>query len=156
MVEWLKRVTKLKVKVAAEGETIVPGTVYVSPSEKHMEVTDTKNVVFIERHPKDIYRPSCDILLASVARVYGPKAAGVILTGMGSDGVLGMKEIKEAGGATIAQDEKSSIVFGMPKVAIENGCIDKILSLDEIGEGIVRFASGDKGFMERTGTQAGR
>ncbi len=156
MVEWLKRVTKLKVKVAEEGETVVPGTVYISPSEKHMEVNDAKAVVLVERHPKDIYRPSCDILLSSVARVYGPKAAGLILTGMGSDGVLGMKKVKEAGGTTMAQDEKSSIVFGMPKVAIENGCIDRILPLDEIGEGILRFVSGGGGFMERAGAQAGR
>lgn len=143
MVEWLKRIVKLNIKVAVEGETLCPGTVYFSPSEKHMEITNSKSVAFVARHSKDIYRPSCDVLLSSVARVYGSMGVGVILTGMGSDGVLGIKKIKEANGDTIAQDEKSSVVFGMPKVAIDSGCIDKILSIDEIAaELVLRMAPG--------------
>ncbi|MDA8165950.1 MAG: chemotaxis-specific protein-glutamate methyltransferase CheB [Desulfobacteraceae bacterium] len=132
MVEWLKRVSKIAIKVAEEGEPLLPATAYVSPSERHMEITERRRVAFQERHPKDIYRPSCDLLLSSVARVYQSKAIGVILTGMGSDGARGMREIKSAGGTTMAQDEKTCIVYGMPKVAIESGCIDRILSLEEI------------------------
>ncbi len=142
LVEWLDRIVKVHVKVAEEGETIVPGTAYVSPSEKHMEITVTKKVAFIERHPKDIYRPSCDMLLSSIALAYKAKAIGIILTGMGSDGVRGMKQIREAGGATIAQDEKTCVVFGMPKVAIESGCIGKILPLDEISDEIISLVGG--------------
>ncbi|MHB8828112.1 MAG: chemotaxis-specific protein-glutamate methyltransferase CheB [Syntrophales bacterium] len=142
LVEWLKRVSKVKVKVAEEGETIVPGTAYVSPSEKHMEINIMKRVVFVERHPTDLYRPSCDRLLSSVALAYKAKGIGIILTGMGSDGVRGMKQIKDWGGTTIAQDEKTSIVFGMPKVAIESGCIDKILPLDEISREIISLVAG--------------
>lgn len=142
LVEWLRRISKVKVKVAEEFETIVPGTAYLSPSEKHMEITVTKKVAFLERHPTDIYRPSCDMLLSSVALTYKAKGIGIILTGMGSDGVRGMKQIREAGGATIAQDEKSCIVFGMPKVAIESGCIDKILPLDEMSGEIISLVAG--------------
>ncbi len=137
MVEWLKRISKMTIKVAEAGEALAPGTVYVSPSEKHMQITVSKRVSFVERHPTDIYRPSCDTLLSSVALAYKGRAIGIILTGMGSDGVRGMKQIKEAGGMTIAQDEKTCIVFGMPRVAIESGCIDKILPLDIIGPKIV-------------------
>ena len=142
LVEWLKRVSKVKVKVAEEGETIVPGTAYVSPSERHMEISILKKVVFVERHPTDLYRPSCDRLLSSVALAYKAKGIGIILTGMGSDGVGGMKQIWEWGGTTIAQDEKTCIVFGMPKVAIESGCIGKILPLDEISREIISLVAG--------------
>ncbi len=132
MVEWLRRISNLKVKVAVEGEMLAPGTAYVSPSERHMEITVARKVALIERHPRDIYRPSCDILLSSVATAYKAKSIGVILTGMGNDGSRGMQQIRNAGGTTIAQDEKTSIVFGMPKVAIDSGCIGKIVPLDEM------------------------
>ncbi|RJQ77882.1 MAG: chemotaxis-specific protein-glutamate methyltransferase CheB [Desulfobacteraceae bacterium] len=139
MVEWLRKITKVQVKMAEGGELLAPGTVYISPSEKHTEITDARRVRFIERHPKDIYRPSCDMLLSSVARAYGAKGIGIILTGMGNDGVLGMQRIREAGGITIAQDEKTSVVFGMPRVAIDSGCIAMILPLDEIVAEILKL-----------------
>jgi len=139
MVEWLKRISRLNVKTASYGEQINPGTVYVSPSERHMEITAHKRIAFVERHPQDIYHPSCDMLLSSVAKVYGQRSIGVILTGMGSDGAMGIKKIKEARGLTIAQDEKTSVVFGMNKVAIDSGCIDKILPIDEIGNEIINI-----------------
>ncbi len=142
LVEWLNRLAKLHVKVAEEGEALAPGTVYVSPSEKHLEISMSRRVTFVERHPTDIYRPSCDRLLSSVALVYKAKSIGIILTGMGSDGVRGMKQIKEAGGTTIAEDEKSCIVFGMPKVAIDSGCIDTILPLEEISGKVVSLLTG--------------
>lgn len=141
MVEWLRRISNLNVKVAEEGETVAPGTAYVSPSEKHMEITVARKVALIKRHPKDIYRPSCDMLLSSVALAYKSKSIGVILTGMGSDGSRGMGQIKKAGGATIAQDETTSIVFGMPKIAIDSGCIDRIVPLDEISKAILSLAA---------------
>lgn len=140
MVEWFKLITKLNIKVASEGDVVTAGSVYVSPSEKHTEINASKRISFVERHPKDIYHPSCDVLLSSVARVYGKKGIGVILTGMGSDGALGMQKIKEAGGTTIAQDEKTSLIFGMNKVAIDNGCIDKILPLGKISKMITEIA----------------
>lgn len=142
MVEWLRRISKMQVKVAEEGETLAPATAYVSPSEKHMEITVTRKIAFLERHPKDIYRPSCDILLSSVARTYKAKSIGIILTGMGSDGASGMQQIRKEGGMTIAQDEKTCIVFGMPKVAIDSGCINKIVSIDEMSSELLSLAAG--------------
>ena len=109
-----------------------------------MEIDSSRKVVLKERHPGDLYHPSCDALLSSVSRVYGDRSIGIILSGMGSDGVRGMQNIKKAEGMTIAQDEKSSIVFGMPKVAIDNGCIDLILPLEDICGVMIRLMSLDK------------
>jgi two-component system chemotaxis response regulator CheB len=141
MVEWLKLITKLNIKIAVEGDVLTVGSVYVSPSEKHTEINASRGIAFVDRHPQDIYHPSCDLLLSSVARVYGKRSIGVILTGMGSDGALGIRRIKEAGGTTIAQDEKTSIVFGMNKVAIDSGYVDKILPLENISKKIVEMVS---------------
>ena len=90
---------------------------------------------------RDSFHPSCDRLLLSAAGVFGSRTLGVILTGMGNDGVQGMEKIRKAGGVTIAQDEKTSVIFGMPKIAIEKGCIDKVLPLGEISGEIVRIMS---------------
>lgn len=149
MVEWFLRVARIPVKVAEDGEALIPGTAYVSPSERHMRITPTRRVALAERDPKDIYRPSCDALLSSAAHSHASRAIGVILTGMGSDGAKGMQDIKAAGGVTIAQDEETSAVFGMPRVAIERGCIDKVLPLEKISAEIVSLA-------RASGTRAAR
>jgi two-component system chemotaxis response regulator CheB len=142
MVEWLSKGIRMKVKVASEGECLSAGTVYISPSERHMEVGRDRKVVLTERKANDIYRPSCDALLRSAATVYGPDTVGVILTGMGMDGAQGMKSIKEAKGMTLAQDEKSSIVYGMNKVAVDSGCVGMILPIDRIGRELIRIVTG--------------
>ncbi|TAN44754.1 MAG: chemotaxis-specific protein-glutamate methyltransferase CheB [Nitrospirae bacterium] len=141
MVEWLKKIIRLRIKVAEQGDILEAGTVYVSPSEKHMEISPAKSVSMLDRSPKDIYRPSCDALLSSAARVYGGRSIGVILTGMGNDGVVGMNMIKDSGGHTIAQDRNTSVVYGMNKVAIDSGCIDRVLPIDEIAAGIIDLMS---------------
>ncbi|MHB8880566.1 MAG: chemotaxis-specific protein-glutamate methyltransferase CheB [Thermodesulfovibrionales bacterium] len=143
MVGWLKSLSRIGIKVAEDGEHLRPGMAYVCPPENHMRVDPSKRIVYVERQEKDIYRPSCDVLLSSVAAAFGNKAVGVILTGMGSDGVEGMKRIRAAGGRTIAQDEKTSIIFGMPKLAIESGCIDAVVPLEAIGSEIIRAAAAD-------------
>jgi len=149
MAEWLRTLSKLSVRSPAEGEPLLPGRVYIAPSENHMEVTDAKTIKLAPRQEKDIYHPSCDRLLFSVARVFGSRSIGVILTGMGSDGARGMEKIKKAGGTTIAQDEKTSIVFGMPKIAIESGCIDRVLPIGEISGEIVRIINGDTAALNK-------
>jgi len=143
MADWLRTMSKLSVRSPAEGEPLLPGTVYLSPSERHMEITGAKTIKLAARQEKDIFHPSCDRLLCSAARVFGSGSIGVILTGMGSDGARGMEKIRKAGGTTIAQDEKTSIVFGMPRIAIESGCIDKVLPIGEISGEIVRIINGD-------------
>jgi two-component system chemotaxis response regulator CheB len=129
---WLDKVSNLPVQLAREGDILLPGHVYISPSEQHMMVTSRRRLSLNERAEGDIYRPSCDSLLASVAAVYGRKAVGIILTGMGDDGVAGMARIASAGGRTFAQDEASSIIYGMNRVAIEQGYVQSVLPLDQI------------------------
>lgn len=138
MVNWLAINSRLAVQTAVVGTVLAPGTVYIAPSERNMQVGPDGMILLPERQAHDIYRPSCDLLLSSVARTYGNKSIGVILTGMGSDGSLGMARIRQAGGVTIAQDESSSIVFGMAKAAIDMGSIDIILPLEKIAAELVK------------------
>lgn len=140
MVDWIMTLSRVRVKVAADGAALEPGVAYLCPSECHMRVSSARRIALVQRQPQDIYHPSCDMLLGSVAEACGVKAVGVILTGMGNDGVAGMKRIKAAGGATLAQDEKTSVIFGMPNLAIESGCIDRVLPLEDIASAIVRAA----------------
>lgn len=138
LVEHLNSVSGLTVKEGVDLEILTPGTVYLSPTGKHMIINRQKRIGFLEKKEGDLYSPSCNILLSSIADVYGADAIGIILTGMGDDGASGIRKIKDNGGVTIAQDEASSVVFGMPKVAIESGCIDKVLSISEISGEIER------------------
>ncbi|MGR3294556.1 MAG: chemotaxis-specific protein-glutamate methyltransferase CheB [Candidatus Scalindua sp.] len=139
LVEHLNSVSGLTVKEGVDLEILIPGTVYLSPTGKHMIINRQKRIGFLEKNENDLYSPSCNILLSSIADVYGADAIGIILTGMGDDGASGIKEIKDSGGVTIAQDEASSVIFGMPKVAIESGCIDNVWSISEISGEIERF-----------------
>lgn len=138
MVQWLDGNSRLAVHTAVHGEVVHPGHVYVSPSERNMSVSRSGGIVLSGRRGMDIYRPCCDVLLESVAESYGSNAIGVILTGMGNDGAQGMLSIREAGGVTIAQDESTSTIFGMPKAAIEKGCINTVLPLDKISAELVK------------------
>jgi two-component system chemotaxis response regulator CheB len=106
-----------------------------------MTVDSLGLITLTEPESGEIYLPSCSRLLASVADAFGDKSVGIILTGMGSDGVEGMQKIREAGGQTIAQDEESSVIFGMPSVAIEKECVDKILPLDEISAFLIQLSN---------------
>ncbi len=138
LVEWLDAALKIKVKEPVNGEIIRPGIAYISPDGYHISVDRGDKIVLDDSGPIKGHRPSCDKLLKSVARVYGDRAVGVILSGMGSDGAEGLKEIRKAGGYTIAQDEKTSVVFGMPKVAYEIGAVNRTIPLDRIGWEIMR------------------
>lgn len=142
LAQWLDGISALSVKVGRERDKIAPGNIYLSPAASHMEVNANGRVSLASSRPEDIYHPSCDRLLSSVAASFGQGGIGVILTGMGDDGARGMKAIKEAGGATVAQDEETSIIFGMPAVAIREGSADRVLPLDEIAKEIQRLAQG--------------
>ncbi len=140
MVKWLDGISRLAVKQGKHREKLRKGVIYVSPSERHMVINTREEITLLEREPDDMYFPSCDKLLSSVATVYGSGGIGIVLSGMGDDGVLGIEKIKASGGTTVAQDEKSSIVFGMPMAAIKSGYIDKVLPLDKISNEIVNLA----------------
>ena len=132
LVEWLSKHTPMRVKIAEHGEVPLPGVVYFSPSECHMTVAKNQKLSLQRRESTDIFVPSGNLLLASVGKVFGKSAKGVVLTGMGDDGTAGIREIKTAGGETIAQDQTSSVIYGMPKSAIESGYIDRVMSIEDI------------------------
>jgi len=129
MADWLGSLCKLPVRLARDGDLLAPGTIHIAPSEQHLAVGAAQRLVLRARAPGDLYRPSCDVLLASVAAAFGARATGIILTGMGHDGAAGLAAIRAAGGSTLAQDEASSVIFGMNRVAIERGAAQRVLPL---------------------------
>lgn len=139
MGQWLAGLCALPVKVAEEGELLVAGKVYLSPSEEHLTFTSDGRVKLKSRAEKDIYHPSCDEMLASVAQVYGKNAVGIIMTGMGCDGTRGMTAIYEQGGITLAQDEASSVIYGMNAEAVNAGVIHRELPLSSLADEMLRI-----------------
>ena len=140
--DWLDGQVDRSVAYAAEGEpvTAAAGRVLMAPPGVHMIVRDGR-VRLIDAAERHSCRPSVDVLFESVAQNYGPAAIAALLTGMGRDGAAGLLEIRRAGGATIAQDEASSIVYGMPREARLIGAAERILPLGEIGPALVSLAS---------------
>jgi len=132
--DWLRNDLELNLRVAQEGDRPRPGHVLLAPGGANMLV-DGRGIVRLnkERPPTGLL-PSVDVLFESLARAYGADTLGVVLTGIGRDGAQGMAAIKAAGGVTLAQDEASCVVFGMPSAAIAVGAVDEVLSLDLIAE----------------------
>ncbi len=132
----LNQLSRITVKEAEEGESLKPGVALVAPGRGHMRIRRAGGIdakVTISEFKDDfIYRPSVDALATSVSELFPGRALGVILTGMGNDGLKGFAAIKKTGGKIYAQDEGSCIVYGMPKAVIEAGLADKVLSLDEM------------------------
>jgi two-component system chemotaxis response regulator CheB len=125
----------LEVKEARSGDLLTAGRVLICPGNRHMRVRRMPlgDVVVLSDEPKvNSHRPSVDVLFRSVAQEFGPAAIAVLMTGMGDDGAEGMAAVKEAGGLTIAQDEDSSVVYGMPKAAIERGHASRVVSLEAL------------------------
>jgi len=140
LVSWLNDGCAIDVMAAADGTGIRPGAAYFAATGSNMEV-DGDVLFFTPPGPGQLYIPSADTLFASVARTRGADAAGVLLTGMGVDGASGLAAMRAAGAVTIAQDEATSRVFGMPKAAIDAGAADTVLAVDEIAAELVRLAS---------------
>lgn len=128
LIAWLQPRCPLPVKVAEEGDAILPGQVLFAPDSAHLVVMPTGRVHLSGADPVNGLRPSVDVTFASIASVYRGRAAGVVLTGMGSDGAAGLLAIRAAGGTTIVQDEASCVVFGMPRAAIQLGAAERVLS----------------------------
>ncbi len=131
----LKMNTSLDVREAADGDPVMPGTVLIAPGNRHLLLrrSGARYYVNVKDGPRiNHHRPSVDVMFRSVARAAGRNSVGVILTGMGNDGAKGLLEMKQAGAPTIAQDEASSVVFGMPKVAIDLGAVDKVVPLSDV------------------------
>lgn len=141
MADWLSTTTGITVTQPANGERLLPGHAYLNPPHHAMRVTGQGVILLGERDPRLVYNPSCDTMLKAVAEAYGERSVAVILTGMGDDGVLGMDAVRKAGGVTLAQDAKSSAIFGMNGLAVERGCIDRILPLDEIADELMALVA---------------
>lgn len=128
----LAEASQIKVKEAANGEPARPGTIYISPGSHHIRMTSAGRIA-LDDGPRILgYRPCADVLMETAAAYAGPMTIGVVLTGMGNDGARGAQAIKNAGGFVIAQDEATSIIFGMPSEAIKTGAIDQVLAIENI------------------------
>lgn len=144
LAERLDRMSQIKIKEAADGDSIESGTVYICPGGQHLSVkkrVNKRQIALREGRLEDKYIPSVDHMMSSVAEQYGVASMGVILTGMGSDGKHGMLDIKTQGGYTIAESEETAVVFGMPAQAIKNGGVERILPLSEISAEIIRIVN---------------
>jgi two-component system chemotaxis response regulator CheB len=140
----LDSLCEVDVKEAEDGDAVLRGRVLIAPGNLHtmIERNGANYRVAVREGPLvSRHRPSVDVLFRSAARSAGANAVGVIMTGMGDDGARGLAEMKQAGARTIAQDEASSVVFGMPKEAIALGCVDRITPLSQITQEILRLAA---------------
>jgi len=138
LANWLGQESQLEVREARDGDALRPGLALLAPTGRHLVVS--KGMAHLsDAPPLDGFRPSVTPLFRSTAETYGSRACGVILTGMGRDGAEGLKALKKAGGHTIAQDEGTSAVFGMPRAAIETGAVDQVLPLDDIARALAEL-----------------
>ena len=137
----LGAVCKIRVQEAEHGQRLMPGLALIAPGNLHLEVVrgGAQCAVSLNSSPLvDGHRPSVNVLFDSCARELGPNVVGVILTGMGSDGARGLLNMRRRGARTIAQDEATSVVFGMPKEAIEHGAVELVLPLEQIAAAMLR------------------
>jgi len=142
LAEHLNRICEIPVKVIKNNENIIAGSVYLIPGGYRLLISqnNTKEIAHLLKEEYDILTPSIDLTMKTVVEIYKENVIGIILTGMGSDGVQGMKAIKEAGGNTLVQDS-SSLIFGMPKAVIKAGYADTVLPATEITDGILKQVS---------------
>jgi two-component system chemotaxis response regulator CheB len=138
----LDSLCRVTVKEAADGDSVFPGQVLIAPGNKHTLLKRSGARYFVEVKDGPLicrHRPSVDVLFRSTARYAGKNAVGIIMTGMGDDGARGMLEMKQAGAINIAQDEATSVVFGMPGEAIKLGGVDRVMPLPRIAPEIIRL-----------------
>jgi two-component system chemotaxis response regulator CheB len=141
MINWLGKITPLEMTIAQDGGRPQPGTVYLAPDRAHL-LLDRRHRFFLDRSPtKALHVPSGDVLFRSIAEHYGAQAIGVILTGMGEDGVHGLRQMYEAGAYTIAQDKATSVVYGMPGEAARLGAVRQELPLKQIAGALIQLSN---------------
>jgi two-component system, chemotaxis family, protein-glutamate methylesterase/glutaminase len=147
----LNNLCAASVSEAQDGAPIAPGQVYLAPGDFHLEMggSGVLRCRLSDAAKVNGHRPSVDVMFKSVVRAAGSRAIGVILTGMGRDGAEGLLELRNAGAETIGQDEQSCVVYGMPRIAYELGAVRRQLSLERIGETMIRIANAHHGSMQR-------
>lgn len=136
---FLSAEVQLPIQVAESGQRLVGPGAYIAPTETHLEVRQ-RRVLLSDTPPVSGHRPSATVLFRSVAKEYGSRAIGVVLTGMGDDGAAGLVAIRNAGGRTLAQDQATSAVFGMPRAAQLTGAVEHMVAIDDMADAIVRAA----------------
>jgi two-component system, chemotaxis family, protein-glutamate methylesterase/glutaminase len=132
LAERLHAASRIKVKEAETGDRPFPGTVLIAPGDRHLEFDDAGMVVLTDGPMVNGCRPAADVTMFSAVKVYGRRTLGVVMTGMGKDGAAGALAIKKAEGKTVAQDKETSVIYGMPKAAVDAGAIDEICALGDI------------------------
>lgn len=140
--ERLNRLCDITVKEASHGDTVIRGRALIAPGNKHMELKRSGSRYYVEltdHDPVNRHRPSVDVLFKSTARYAGKNAIGIIMTGMGADGAAGLLEMKNAGAETVAQNEESCVVYGMPKEAVKLGAVNKTISLELMASYVSRI-----------------
>jgi two-component system chemotaxis response regulator CheB len=140
LAERLDSRSALRVREAQDGEPVTAGEVLIAPAGHHMKLKKRGGSVkiWLDDEPRSaLHRPSADVLMTSVAKAYGARALGIILTGMGSDGVEGLRAIRDAGGQTLAEAEETCVIYGMPKAAVEAGVVDRSVPLGRVADAIV-------------------
>ena len=141
--ERLNTLCEIEVREARTGDRVMPGRALIAPGGKHMLLKRSGaqyHVDIVDGPPVSRHRPSVDVLFRSVAKSAGRNALGIIMTGMGDDGARGLKEMRDVGARTLAQDEASCVVFGMPKEAIRLGGVERVAALDRLPHEIVSYA----------------
>jgi len=128
----LGEISQIRIKDAEQGEILQPSTFYVCPGSHHLRITPTGRITLDDGPRISGYRPCADISMETAAAFAGPMTIGVVLTGMGNDGSLGVQKVKAVGGHVIAQDENTSVIFGMNAEAIKTGCVDQVLPIDNV------------------------
>ena len=139
LVKWLAQSTGFPVSIASHDKLLLPGHAYIAAGDHHMGIYANKRIALSRKKPENGVRPSISYLFRSVANVFGVNAIGILLTGMGKDGAAELKLMKDAGAVTMAQDEFSSIVFGMPREAIKLGAAKYVLPPNSIGKSLVNL-----------------
>ncbi len=144
----LDSLCRIRVSEARDGERVLPGHAYIAPGGLHMSV-ERSGANYIVRvkdgDPVNRHKPSVDVLFRSAARVAGPNALGVMLTGMGADGANAMREMKDAGSFNLAQDEATCVVFGMPREAIAQGAVHEVLPIGRIAGRLIEHLRANAG-----------
>ena len=139
----LREKSLLQIKIGKNGEFIQPGVIYIAQGDKHMQIVERSGkpcIRIFDGEPVNFCRPSVDVLFYSAAQVYKKETIGILLTGMGADGVAGLKAIKEMGGKTISESAETAVLYGMPKIAAESGVADLIVPNYQIPNYMIKFA----------------
>jgi len=140
----------MEVYIGEDGMCLKNGTIVIAPSEVHLELDHNRTVKLIEGEKVNYVCPAVDVTMKSIQKSPEVNVIGVILTGMGSDGAEGISHIKQLGGMTIAQDEPTSVIYGMPRAAAETGNVDFILSPELIGDKLTQLVTSMNGVTERS------